>query len=116
MTRLVRQRKGAEDVRVYLSGPMPAGAPRCNVPAFEDACDRLRAEGYHVTSPHEMDLSRGTGAALKTEATAIKRADLVALLPGWESSPGANAAVMLARAYGVPCLELAAVLAVAHSA
>ena len=109
-------REGAE-VRVYVAGPM-TGLPRFNFDAFEDACDRLRADGYLVTSPHEMDLANGFDpdsdgaafdlrAALEADIAAVKNAELVVLLPGWEKSPGAMIEVLVAEAHGVPCVPIA---------
>lgn len=106
-----------DDVRCYVAGPM-TGLPRFNFDAFEDACDRLRAEGYHVTSPHEMDLANGFDpdsdgsaldlrAALEADIAAVIAADLVVLLPGWEASPGVMVELLVAGAHGVPCVPLA---------
>lgn len=120
MTRPDRPRKGADKVRVYVAGPM-TGLPRFNFDAFEDACDRLRADGYYVTSPHEMDLANGFDpdsdgsafdlrAALEADIQAVKNADLVVLLPGWEKSPGAMIEVLVAEAHGVPAVPIGDVI------
>lgn len=104
-------------MRAYVAGPM-TGLPRFNFDAFESACDLLRSQGYAVTSPHEMDLkngfdpnSDGAGhdlrAALEADIAAVKAADLVVLLPGWQSSPGVMVEMLVASAHGVPCVELA---------
>lgn len=116
MTRPNAQREG-DEVRCYIAGPM-TGLPRFNFDAFEDACDRLRADGFHVTSPHEMDLANGYDpdsgvdiadlrATLEADIAAVKGADIVVLLPGWERSPGAMIEVLVAEAHGVPCVTLA---------
>lgn len=107
-------------MRVYVAGPM-TGLPRWNFDAFEEACDRLRADGFYVTSPHEMDLKNGFDpdsdgsaldlrAALEADIEAVKGADLVALLPGWEKSPGALIEVLVAEAHGVPCVPIGDVI------
>lgn len=116
MTRPDINREGADEVRVYVAGPM-TGLPRFNFDAFEEACDRLRADGYFVTSPHEMDLAQGFDpdsdgaghdlrAALEADIAAVIAADVVVLLPGWELSPGVMVEVLVASAHGVPCVPI----------
>lgn len=105
-------------MNVYLAGPM-GDLPRHNFDAFEEACDRLRADGFSVTSPHEMDLGAALDpehpqaaadlrAALERDIAAVKSAEIVFLLPGWAGSAGAQIEVLVASAYGVPCVEYAA--------
>lgn len=110
---------------LYVAGPM-RGYPQFNFPAFDDAAARLRAAGYDVFNPadrdrqiHGADLvdKAHTGdeaqivtthgfdlrAALAADTAWICRhADGLAVLPGWESSKGANAEVALARALAIP--------------
>lgn len=38
----------------YLAGPM-RGYPQYNTPAFREAASRLRANGYNIISPAELD-------------------------------------------------------------
>lgn len=120
MTRPNIAPEGVDEVHAYVVGPM-TGSPRFNFEAFEDACDRLRADGYYVTSPHEMDLADGfdpshpNAARARRDAIdagleALKSADLVVLLPGWESAPGAMIEVLVAGAHGVPCVPVDAVI------
>jgi hypothetical protein len=52
-------------MRVYLAGPM-SGLPQFNFPAFYAATAALRAEGFEVISPAELDDQEDKGAALKS--------------------------------------------------
>lgn len=42
------------DYKFYLAGPM-SGRPYFNIPAFETAARVLRAKGYDITTPVELD-------------------------------------------------------------
>ena len=111
-------------MKIYLAGPM-RGIPEFNFPVFYAAAAKLRAEGHFVFSPAEWDNERhGTdiskGNATGDESKAAKDhgfnlrealahdlaficadADAIALLPGWESSKGANAERATALALGL---------------
>lgn len=114
--------------KVYLAGPM-RGYPEFNFPAFAKATDNLRGQGYTVFSPaekdeevHGADFSEKyeTGDieaatkdgfslrdALKTDLSWIcDNADMIALLPGWDMSKGAQAEYALALALGLDVLLL----------
>lgn len=101
--------EGVDAVRVYVVGPMDERSPRFNFGAFEEACDRLRADGYHVISPHETDPGAGT-AAIAAGIEALKVSDLVVFLQGWEDDPGAAVDVLVAEAHGVPCVPIGDVI------
>lgn len=103
-------------MNIYLAGPM-RGYKDFNFPAFMAAAALLRAEGHSVFNPAERDIERDkeegrapsykseTGDLLEAEAKGfnlrdailddltyiIRKADAIALLPGWEASKGANA-------------------------
>jgi hypothetical protein len=79
--------------RVYLSGPM-TGLPLFNVPAFTEAAAALRAEGYEVVNPAELDLA-DTGPMewadyIRRDLPELCKCNIIALLPGWEASRGAK--------------------------
>ena len=104
----------AEDrFTLYVSGPM-TGYPHWNYPAFIDATAALRAHGFNVISPHELDADAGkdpdaswTAAdrrdAIARDVDAVARlADGVALLDGWAASFGARAEVAVATSISLP--------------
>ena len=107
-------------MRLYLAGPM-SGQPRWGFDAFEKAGADLRAVGYDVFSPAEADLAAGFNPESPAGYFTPERyrdtlvADLhivayecdgVAVLPGWEDSPGARAEVALANALRHPVDEV----------
>lgn len=106
-------------MKLYLAGPM-THYPRWNFDAFEKATADLRAAGYEVVSPHELDLAAGFDpdapvedftdaqhrAAMRRDVEALLSVDGVALLDGWESSTGARFEVEVSNALGLPCQPL----------
>src|ERR1700722_7592921 len=95
-------------MRLYLAGPM-RGYDRYNFPAFDRATRLLRAVGYTVVSPAEIDRAMGldetqelpdwfdSEATLRTDFYAIKSCQGIALLPSWKKSTGAMREVAFAR-------------------
>jgi len=86
---------------IYISGPM-SGYPEHNFPAFHDAAARLRAQGYDVINPAEIeqpDLS--WEACMRKDIAELMRADAIALLPGWQRSRGARMEVTIASLLGM---------------
>lgn len=89
---------------VYLSGPM-TGLPDFNRPAFHAAAAALREQGHVVINPAEVDL--GPDATwvdyMRVHLAEIaRRVTRVFVLPGWESSRGAQLEVHVARSLGLP--------------
>lgn len=107
-------------VRVYIAGPM-TGRAQWGFPAFREAAATLRAAGFDVVSPHELDEATGFDstapvneftqehllAALRRDALAVLDVDGVATLDGWELSRGARAEVALAAAARIPSRSVA---------
>lgn len=115
-------------MKVYLAGPM-RGIPQFNFPAFDYAAYALRNMGFTVFSPAERDRAIH-GSVLEDNPTGDENvakakvgfslrdalgadtawiaaeADAIALLPGWESSSGANAELALAKALGLSVIHL----------
>ena len=102
------------------------GYPEFNFKAFAKYTKELRDQGYFVFSPAERDVERHdgthigkgnpTGDVIKAEkehgfslrdaladdtAFICKEADMIAMMPGWEYSKGANAEWALAKALGL---------------
>lgn len=110
---------------VFLSGPV-TGMPDNNRKAFGDAADRI-AEHTGVRDNIYVPTERVRPAATHAEAMRECLLELVqgqfmdwnlyasyeclAQLPGWSSSPGAKVEAMVARAIGVPVVELDELLA-----
>jgi len=88
-------------VRIYVAGPM-TGHPDYNYPAFHAAADRLRMDGHHVENPAENDNPGGAWADWMRLALAqVLQVDGIALLDGWESSPGARLEVHVGAHLGL---------------
>jgi len=95
--------------KFYLAGPM-SGYPQSNFPAFIAAAADLRAGGYEIVSPAELDAENGIDkqAMASTDGDASKltqtwgdllardvklvadQVDGIIVLPGWENSRGAR--------------------------
>lgn len=114
--------------KVYVAGPM-TGLPQFNFPAFDGAAACLRADGYAVVTPSELDSDASRAAALASddgepgvyaEETGESWGDLLArdvkliadegieaivVLPGWEQSRGARLETFVGGALcGLPVL------------
>lgn len=87
---------------IYLSGPM-TGLPGLNFPAFHEAAARLRACGYQVVSPAEIEIEPGADwqACMRRCVQALCDCTGVALLPCWQKSSGAHLEVHLAHRLGL---------------
>lgn len=91
-------------MRIYLAGPM-SGIPQLNYPTFHRGAAMLRASGYEVISPAEINAEADKHAPpfgspeFKAHWIACMRRDFaelvtcegIALLPGWQRSRGASA-------------------------
>lgn len=115
-------------MRLYLAGPM-TGIPQFNFPAFDDTAMVLRAEGYEIVSPAEMDdpetrriaLTSPDGApgsgsangetwgdflARDVKLIADGGVDGVVVLTGWERSRGARLETFVAHLCSKPILMI----------
>lgn len=96
---------------VYVSGPM-TGLPEHNFPAFRTAAAALWAAGFEVLDPSVFGEHVGWSWAdyLRRDLPDVLRADVLALLPGWQDSRGARLEVHVARELGTPQLSVETVL------
>jgi hypothetical protein len=88
--------------RIYISGPM-TGLPDLNFPAFNAEANRLRALGYDVVNPAEINPEPGKSfhECLRTDLREMLTCDTVALLNGWERSVGAHLETHVAHRVGI---------------
>lgn len=88
--------------RIYLSGPM-TGLPFLNFPAFHAAAARLRAQGYTVVNPAEInpDATLPWAECMRADIKALCDCHTLALLPGWENSQGAHLELHIAHRIGI---------------
>jgi hypothetical protein len=89
-------------MKLYLAGPM-TGYPKLNFPAFTAEAARLRALGFEIVNPAELNEGSGGDwlACMRVDIKALVDCDGVALLPGWEKSRGAPIEQGLARDLGL---------------
>lgn len=89
--------------RIYLSGPM-TGIPERNFPAFNAEADRLRALGYDVVNPVDINPDPATPwhECLRHDLAALLTCDALALLPGWQGSTGAHLEMHVAHRIAMP--------------
>ena len=92
--------------RVYLSGPM-TGIADFNYPAFNAEEKRIRALGYIVENPAVNMIYRGSPweAFMRDGIKRLMDCDILALLPGWERSRGANIERNLAITLGMHVVD-----------
>jgi Domain of unknown function (DUF4406) len=97
-------------MKLYLAGKM-SGIPQFNFPAFDDAATKLRASGYEIVSPAEIDDPETRAKALASHdgagdgsmdgntwgdflARDVKiiadEVDGIVFLPNWTESRGAR--------------------------
>jgi hypothetical protein len=113
-------------MKIYLAGPM-TGYPNFNFPAFHEAADALREQGYTVVSPAELDSPAAKKAAeesidgdpshyakgetwgdlLARDVKLISDGEIEAIvcLPGWATSRGARLEAFVGRLNKLPILS-----------
>lgn len=103
-------------MKLYLSGPM-TGYPDQNFPAFHATATALRANGYDVINPAELNPSDPPDdpaefkhfydACLRADLRAMMDCDAIALMDGWHNSNGANLELHVAHRVGMEVLFVA---------
>lgn len=102
--------------RIYVAGPM-SGKPDLNFTLFNSEAARLRALGYEVINPAEINGGESELAQCKVmtaqqlkehwrrcmvaDITQMVTCDGVALLPGWQHSKGASLEAHIAQELGL---------------
>lgn len=83
--------------RIYIAGPM-SNLPDMNFPAFHAEAARLRALGFDVVNPAEInaDPTMGWVECMRRDIAELVTCDAVRLLPGWMNSRGAKVEAALA--------------------
>ncbi len=91
---------------VYISGPM-TGHPGYNRPAFHAMANKLRARGYEVLNPAEVELDASAtwGDYLRKNLQMLVTVQEVCMLPGWQESKGAVLEVAIAHILGIPVVD-----------
>lgn len=91
-------------MKLYLAGPM-TGYPELNFPLFHAETARLRALGFQIVNPAELNEGNDGDwlACMRVDIAAMmtEKVDGVALLPGWERSRGAPIEHGIARDLGL---------------
>lgn len=92
--------------RIYISGPM-TGMPQHNFPAFNAEAARLRALGYDVVNPVDINPDPGVTwhQCLRNDLQALLTCDTLALLDGWMISQGAHLELHVAHRVGMRIVE-----------
>ena len=77
--------------RIYIAGPM-TGIEQLNFPAFNAEALKLRALGFDVVNPAEInpDHSMPWAQCMRRDIAELVKCDAICLLPGWEQSKGAT--------------------------
>jgi len=86
-----------------VAGPM-TGIEDFNYPVFNAAADDLRAKGFDVLNPVDIEALNDTGQPqawdwyMRHAIAMVAQADGLAMLPGWENSKGARLEHAIAEA------------------
>ena len=93
-------------MRIYLAGGM-TGYPDLNFPLFHSEAARLRALGYKVVNPAEInpDINADWNACMRSDIVELVTCQAIALLPGWQESRGAKLERHISEALGMLVLD-----------
>jgi len=92
--------------RWYIAGPM-TGMPDLNFEAFHERAAELRAAGFEVENPAEINIDPGAKweDCMRRDIPRLCLCDAILLLPGWQKSRGARLEAMIARQLGLQMIE-----------
>lgn len=95
-------------MRTYLAGPM-TGYAELNFPLFHAEAKRLRDSGHDVVNPAEINIdpAKGWAECMRADIAALVTCDAIAMLPGWDKSPGATLEHHIATRLGLLVIHLA---------
>lgn len=93
--------------RIYISGPM-TGIAELNFPAFNAYAAQLRAAGFDVVNPAELNPDPGStwNDCMRVDIRELCSCQAIALIPGWERSNGANLELHVAHRLGLEVMHL----------
>jgi Domain of unknown function (DUF4406) len=94
-------------MKIYITGPM-TGLPDNNYPAFHEAAKKLRAAGYEVCSPAELETPDDISweGWMRASISLMLQCTTLALLPDWHKSVGARLEQNLAAQLRMKCTPL----------
>lgn len=89
-------------MKLYLAGPM-TGYPELNFPLFHAETARLRALGFEIVNPAEINADANAEwlECMRADIKQLVDCDGVAVLQGWAQSRGASIEHNLARDLGL---------------
>lgn len=91
---------------IYISGPM-SGIKDLNRSAFERAEEKIQKMGHVALNPHRFPQLETYEDYLLLDLEMIAMAaDAIALLPGWETSPGSKKELKTALDLGLEIMLL----------
>ncbi|NYH21407.1 DUF4406 domain-containing protein [Paraburkholderia bryophila] len=101
-------------MKLYLAGPM-TGYAELNFPMFHAEAARLRALGFDIVNPAEINA--GTNAewlvCMRADIKQLLDCDGIALLPRWNESRGASIEHNLARDLGLRVFQARRLMGIA---
>jgi nucleoside 2-deoxyribosyltransferase len=91
-----------ERVKIYIAGPM-TGLPDLNFPKFHEKAAELRARGWEVVSPAEINSDPTTAwqDCMRADIAELIKCDAIFLLERWQFSRGASLEHHIATSLGM---------------
>jgi hypothetical protein len=93
-------------LRCYIAGPM-SGLPDYNFPAFHNKAAELRALGYDIVNPAELNAGNNGSwkDCMRVDIRELVTCDAIVPLPGWENSKGAKLEMHIAESLGLQVIR-----------